>query len=193
VSTVSGQAWRCGELLAVATGVPVRLAWSGRPTGGCSGAWGGWVVQWRDGPTESQMRSVAADRLPGAGVGLCVADLSYGRCLSSSGEAIALLLWLEGHPDALREVGAVHLVAARDEVPYPERACEVTQARARALLTRGGGTLGYEVLRELAGRGRCGWAAVAAWLDAGPAAPIVDFAAERARRRPEDGPGRTDQ
>jgi len=181
VSRVSGQAWRCGELLTAACGVPVRLAWSGRPAGGCTGR-GGWVVQWRDGPIESQMRAVAADRLPRADVGLCVEDLSYGRCLSTCGEAIALLVWLEGHPDALREVGAVHLVAARDEVPYPERACEGTQARARALLARGGGTLGYEVLRELAGRGRCGWAAVTAWLDTGPA-PIVDLAAERARRR----------
>ena len=182
MSRVSDQARRCGELLTGACGVPVRLAWSGRPAGGCSGQWGGWVVQWRDGPTESQMRAIAADCLAPADVGLCVSDLSYSRCLSPCGEAIALLRWLEGHPDALREVGAVHLVAARDEVPYPERACADTHARARALLARGGGTLGYEVLRELAGRGRCGWVAVTAWLDTGPT-PIVDLAAERARRR----------
>lgn len=183
MSTVSRQAWRYGELLGAACGVPVRLEWSGRPTGGRRG---GWVVQWRDGPTEAQMRAVAAEVLFPAGDAPRPTDeLTYSRCLSIPGEATALLLWLERHPEALGDVGAVHLVAARDEVPYPERADALTLARSRSLLLRSRtGTLGYEVLRELAGRARSGWAAVVAWLDAGPeVSAIVDLAAERARRR----------
>ncbi|MGQ0576717.1 MAG: hypothetical protein ACT4RN_21325 [Pseudonocardia sp.] len=183
MSTMSWYAWRCGELLGAVSGVRVRLAWSGRPAGGM---WGGWVVQWCDGPTEAQMRALATQRLDGLdSAGPVPADdLSYGRCLSTTGEAAALLIWLERHPSALREVGAVHLVAARDEVPYPERADERTRARARALLARGHGTLGYEVLRELARHARCGWPAVLRWLDRGCVGPgVVDLAAERERRR----------
>jgi len=181
------QAWRYSELLGAACGVDVQLVWSGRPI---DGAWGGWVVQWRDGPTETQMRTVATNTLPAEP---CVAtgsippaaELSYSRCLSTVGEATALLIWLEGHPEALRAVGAVHLVAARDDVPYPERADDLTRRRADALLGRStSGAVGYDVLRELAGRGRCGWASVTSWLDAGCAAPMVaDLASERARRR----------
>ncbi|MGE3286391.1 MAG: hypothetical protein AB7J32_09840 [Pseudonocardia sp.] len=178
MSTRSWQAWRCGELLGAASGTEVRLTWSGRPG---AGAWSGWVVQWHDGPTEEQMRQTAADLL-GPVEGPRADELSYGRCLSAEGEAIALLLWLQGHPRALRSVGAVHLVAARDEVAYPERADADTRARAAELLARGRGSLGYEVLRELAGHARCGWAGVTAWLD-GPMTPVVDLAAERARRR----------
>ncbi|MGD9531998.1 hypothetical protein [Pseudonocardia sp.] len=178
MSTRSWDAWRCGELLGAATGTEVRLTWSGRPG---TGAWSGWVVQWHDGPTEAQMRATAAELLA-VGVGPPADELSYGRCLTAEGEAVALLLWLAAHPRALRSVGAVHLVAARDEVPYPERADDDTRARAVELLARGGGRLGYEVLRELARHARCGWAEVTAWLD-GPVAPVVDLGAERARRR----------
>ncbi len=190
MSTVSGQAGRYGELLGAACGVQVRLAWSGRPA---VGVWGGWVVQWRDGPTEEQMRAAATDILPPkqgcspASVAAPAAELSYSRRLSAEGAASALLIWLECHPDALRAVGAVHLVAARDEVPYPERADDRTRHRAQALLGRSpSGMLGYEVLSELAGHGRCGWAEVAAWLDGwrhDQASAVVDLATERMRRR----------
>lgn len=183
MSTMSWQAWRYGELLGDACGVPVRLEWSGRPTGGL---WGGWLAQWRDGPTEAQMRAIAADVLPRLDGDVPPAqELSYSRCLSTTGEATALLLWLERHPEALSDVGAVHLVAARDDVSQPERADGLTLARARSLLLRSpSGTLGYEVLRELAGRARCGWPAVLTWLDDGLDLPtVVDLAAERARRR----------
>lgn len=179
MSTISWRAWRYGELLTAACSVQVRLEWSGRR---CGGQWGGWVVQWHDGPTEAGMRAAVRDLPYVDGPAPTADELSYGRCLSSQGEAIALLLWLAAHPDALREVGAVHLVAARDEVAYPERADECTQARARALLARGGGALHYEVLRELAGRARSGWPVVTAWLDAGRG-EVVDLAAERERRR----------
>lgn len=187
MSTVIGQAGRYGELLGAACGVQVRLAWSGRPT---EGAWGGWVVQWCDGPTEVQMRALATDTLPvprGGAPQASAGELSYSRRLSTQGEASALLIWLECHPDVLGAVGAVHLVAARDEVPYPERSDDRTRRRAQALLDRSpSGMLGYEVLSELAGRGRCGWAAVVAWLDGcrhGQAPAVVDLATERTRRR----------
>lgn len=184
MSTMSGQAWRYGELLGAACGVQVQLEWSGRPTGG---VWGGWVVQWRDGPTEARMRAHAGDLLPRSPeppAAAPAAELSYSRSLSPLGEAAALLLWLKHHPDALTEIGAVHLVAARDEVPYPERADDLTVTRARALLARSpSGALGYDVLRELAGRGRYGWAAVASWLDTEMRGSVVDLSAERSRRR----------
>lgn len=132
------------------------------------------------------MRRVAADTLPcpdGSSGPVPAAELSYSRCLSTLGEATALLIWLERHPDVLRDIGAVHLVAARDEVAYPERVDDVLRRRARALLCRSpSGTVGYEVLRELSGPGRRGWVAVQEWLD-GPAPMVVDLAAERARRR----------
>jgi hypothetical protein len=186
VSTTSREAWRFGELLSKACGVEVTVEWSGRPA---PGTWGGWVVQWCDGPTESEMRATAAEILPGAGGAnsTVAAELSYGRRLSNLHEATALLLWLERHPDEAPQVTAVSLVAARDEVSYPERADARTQRRARALLDHSpSGTLGYEVLRELAGHARCGWPAVPAWLDkvaCAAAADVVDLAAERARRR----------
>lgn len=178
MSSRAWQVWRCGELLGAASGTEVRLEWAGRPG---TGPWSGWVVHWHDGPTETQMRATATG-LFATGEGPPTDELSYSRCLTTEGEAVALLLWLEAHPQAQREVGAVHLVAARDEVPYPERADADTQARAAALLARGGGSLGYDVLRELARHARCGWPAVTAWLD-GPAAVVVDLAAERDRRR----------
>lgn len=188
MSTRSRQAWQFGDLLGVACDVEVRVEWTGRPG---SGGWAGWVVQWCDGPTEAQMRAAAADVLPRAG-GTCstvATEASYSRSLTTVGEAIALLIWLERHPDDVPEVTAVSLVAARDEVSYPERADALTRRRARALLSRSpNGTVGYDVLRELAGHARCGSAAVPVWLDrvACAAVPeVVDLAAERARRRPE--------
>lgn len=175
-----GRSWqvrRAGELLGAACGVEVRLHRVGRAH---AGPWGDWVVHWHDGPTEGQMRRAARRLLPGGGPR--ADELGYSRSLSTQAEAAALLLWLADHPSALRAVGAVHLVAARDDVPYPERADEPTRSRADALLLHGGGRLGYEVLSELAGRARGGWPAVTRWLDT-PAAPVVDLAAERVRRR----------
>jgi len=183
VTGTARQALRCEELLGAACGVRVRMEFSGRPA---PGLWGGWVVQWCDGPTEAQMRAVAAQVLPPTGDRTPPADqLSYGRCLSTVGEATALLMWLEAHPEALVGIGAVHLLAARDEVPYPERADGLARARSRSLLRRSpSGTLGYDVLLELATRGHRGWGTVLAWLDtAADPPPVVDLAVERARRR----------
>lgn len=180
MSTMSREARCYGELLGAAAAAHVRLKFTGGPAPG----WAAWVVQWHDGPTEAQMRALAARVLPRPTPGALLADqLGYCRCLSTVGEATALLMWLRAHPDALADVCAVHLVAARDEVPYPELADELIRIRARALLLRcPSGTVGYEALRALAARARGGWGAVTAWLDAGSDAPI-DLGAERLRRR----------
>ena len=183
MSATARQAWRFAELLGTACGVEVTVACSGRPGGG---TWGGWVVQWSDGPTEAEMRGIAAAVLPAAGgSGSTAAELSYCRRLSAFGDATALLVWLRRHSGAA-EVSAVSLVAARDEVSYPERADAATLRRARTLLGRSpSGTVSYDLLRELAGHARGGVEEVQRWLDDvdRAATGVVDLAAERARRR----------
>lgn len=181
MSARSRQGWQFGEQLGAACGVEVRVEWLGQPSGGGAG----WVVQWCDGPTEAQMRAAAATVVPQVDGSAGAVD--YSRNLTTVGEATALLIWLECHPDGAVQVGAVTLVAARDEVSYPERADAQTRRRAGALLSRSpSGTVGYEVLCELARHARGGWSGVPVWLDevAGTATPdVIDLAAERARRR----------
>ena len=132
------------------------------------------------------MRGIAAAVLPAAGgSGSTAAELSYCRRLSAFGDATALLVWLRRHSGAA-EVSAVSLVAARDEVSYPERADAATLRRARTLLGRSpSGTVSYDLLRELAGHARGGVEEVQRWLDDvdRAATGVVDLAAERARRR----------
>ncbi|MGH3565624.1 MAG: hypothetical protein ACRDRH_06250 [Pseudonocardia sp.] len=182
MSARSRQGWQFGEQLGATCGVEVRVEWLGRSSGG----WAGWIVQWCDGPTEVQMRAAAAAVVPRVGGSTSTVD--YSRNLTTVGDATALLIWLECHPDGASQVSAVSLVAARDEVSYPERADVRTLRRARALLSRSpSGIVGYEVLRELARHARGGWAQVPVWLDEVACArvpDVIDLAGERVRRRP---------
>jgi hypothetical protein len=133
-----------------------------------SGAYGGWHVEWCNGPTWPRMTALAAaraDEFPAVGV----PQLRYDRSSTDVSEAAALLAYLSARPGDRVHSSSMMLRDAFDACDYPERLDRDTLRRARALCvvdpdSRGMVTL--RALRELAERCRTSdWMAVLAWLD----------------------------
>lgn len=120
---------------------------------------GGWRVSWCNGPTEAEMRRVAAslvDQVPAPGVD----GLTFDRVTTDLARAVAVLLYLNAHPSEARHIGGFARRWAVNKINYPERAGELWLCRARALLM---------AEREFYSRVRhacCGWELALGWLDA---------------------------
>lgn len=130
---------------------------------------GGWIVQWAEGPTSDQMRELVARVAEQVSAG-ALPELRYSRSMSSHGEAVTLLLWLQEDPNHadFHESGAADI--ASSAVGYPDRADEIWHRRADALLqldtATGGGQLAIAAVRTLLSRIRDdGWQSTLLWLD----------------------------
>jgi hypothetical protein len=140
----------------------VDIRWSGTKR---RGNWGGWRVEWTDGPTMRRMREFIETRAAQFPAVL-VADLGYDRGSTDLAEVIALLVYVDRNRNWVTRIECPLLLLGYDEVDWPERADEVWQKRARALLryarppiTRAG------AVNILGTHARSGWAAALAWLD----------------------------
>ena len=159
-----------------------ELGWAGpRQRSGYS-TYGGWRLEWTDGPTREQMRAEVGHRA-GRFPAVPVDELSYDRNLSDLGEAVTVLHYLDEQglnlPYALGP-GLVSL-ARQDDLAYPERADAPWQARAYALLSlTANHTADRDGFDQLAAEARRGWTHALAWLDniAETEVPgVVDFRA----------------
>lgn len=166
MSARSAQAARLGYELARTLGLRrVEVRWSGQKK---SGSFGGWRVEWTDGPTVPQMRLLVgrhAARYPA----VPVADLGYDRCRTPLGEAVALLLYVDRDRDWIADLVTPLVLSAYDAIAWPERADEVWQNRARALLRYtpdpGPPVVTAHAVRALAAHARTGWEDALARLD----------------------------
>jgi hypothetical protein len=129
---------------------------------------GGWIVQWAEGPTSDQMRELVARVAEQVSAG-ALPELRYSRSMSSHGEAVTLLLWLQEDPNHadFHESGAADI--ASSVVGYPNQADEIWHRRADALLrldTATGGLLAIASVRTLLSRIHDGgWPSALLWLD----------------------------
>ncbi|NEW33868.1 hypothetical protein GV791_15035 [Nocardia cyriacigeorgica] len=127
--------------------------------------YGGWHVEWADGPTLDEMRALIAEQRHRFPV-IASTDLRYNRGNTDLAEAVAVLLHLDQHPGERSYLDSTLAVVAFDRTSYPERAGEVWQQRGRALLAAGGGIYyNGPSLDALRHRMRDGWDAVLEWLD----------------------------
>lgn len=174
----SRQAAQLARLLAERTGRAVRSSYDGPR----QAQYGGWHLEWTDGPTTETMRTLVGEyisRFPD----LEVAEFRFSRSRTTLADAVALLLWLDTDCDAVMRYDPVFWFGlALDRIDNPDRAPEVWQARARTLHalvdqaaerdTHISGASPYRVVGEgLADRIRAdGWDATLEWLDsqAGP-------------------------
>jgi hypothetical protein len=157
-----------------------ELGWAGpRQRSGYS-TYGGWRLEWTDGPTRDQMRAEVTSRT-GRFPAVPVDELSYDRNLSDLGEAITVLHYLDRQGPNLPYTLGPGLVslARQDDLAYPERADTPWRARAHALLSLNSDhTAGSDGFDQLAAEARRGWPHAMAWLDSIAATEvpnIVDF------------------
>ncbi|SNY83792.1 hypothetical protein SAMN04244553_3565 [Nocardia amikacinitolerans] len=128
-------------------------------------SYGGWRIEWCDGPTEVEMRQHVAD-LAAPLPAIATADLRYGRGDTDQARAVALLLWLDEHRADARHLGWNLAYEVYRETSYPNRADDIWQARAKTLLraTRHG-VMSDEALALLREHATVGWDSTLAWLD----------------------------
>jgi hypothetical protein len=166
MSARSIQAGRLGYELACTLDLRrVEIHWSGTKK---VDSFGGWRVEWLNGPTVRHMRLLVkqyAKRFPA----VPVADLGYDRCSTPLAEAITLLLYIDRDRSWADGIETSLVYSAFDAVDWPERADQVWHDRARALLryTPAGGcsSVTAYAVRALAEHARNGWDYALAWLD----------------------------
>lgn len=190
MSARSVQARKLGYELAAHLGLRrVEVRWSGERK---TGSFGGWRVEWTDGPTVPSMQTLVeqhAERYPA----VSVADLGYDRCQTSLGEAVALLLYVDRDRSWADCIGTPLVPSAFDAIEWPERADQVWHDRAHALLrhthdSNRSGVTAYAV-SALARHARTGWDNALAWLDhliaehaaQSDGSNVVDLASRRER------------
>jgi hypothetical protein len=163
MSARSTQAARLGYELATDLGLQrVEVQWSGEKKRGC---FGGWRVEWTDGPTASRMRSLVGQRAAQFPA-VPVADLGYDRCRTQLAEVVALLLYVDRDRSWVASVECPLLISGYDSVDWPERADEIWQCRARALLRYARHPITTAgAVNVLGTHARAGWDAALAWLD----------------------------
>jgi len=164
VTARSAQARQLARLLAARAGVPVEVEWQGPRSR--DGRYGGWRLQWADGPTAVSMRALVdelAPRVPAVPVG----ELAYGRNDRRQSLAVLLLNDLDRHPDRVHTVRPWDVADLHWRTDYPDRADQPTRQRATILLRLDrNGELTTDVLRQLAAHANPDWPAALAWLDA---------------------------
>jgi hypothetical protein len=138
MSRRSRDAWRLSRLLEQRAGCRVEVRWGsdGRP-------WAWWVA-WIDGPTEGQMRSLAAE-LAGEVRSLDVGTLIFWRGLFRRAWAVQLVRYVSAGGD-LRDFEVAMLAPglARerfrqqvlDTTPHPARAADTEEGKLAEALTR---------------------------------------------------------
>lgn len=140
----------------------VEIRWSGSKK---RGSFGGWRVEWTDGPTVPRMKTLIEKRA-GRFPAVPVADLGYDRCSTNLGEAIALLLYVDRDRSWVDRIECPLLLWGYDTIDSPEQADEVWQNRARALLRYARRPITTASAVNLLGRhARAGWDNALAWLD----------------------------
>lgn len=161
----SRQAVRLVELLRRRSGVRIECSWWGN---GRDHRYSGWHLEWPDGPTVPEMRSLVCEfkaQVPAVDA----VGLHYDRSETELGKTVALLRYLCVRPEYAPEVTPVMASIAFDEISYPERSEDTWLYRAEALLLLDSSPdhprLTAESLRELASRAEHGWDEVLLWLD----------------------------
>ncbi|WP_306358877.1 MULTISPECIES: hypothetical protein [unclassified Nocardia] len=160
MATRSRQASQLARALTERTGVDVRLGYHGTRRD----AWGGWHVEWCDGPTTADMRAHVA-RLAARLPGIASADLRYTRGSSSVGEMVALLLWLDAAPHEIPFLSGWSLHEAHASAAYPEQADEAWQRRGRALQALAATSGTAAAIDTLSRRAGLDWRGALEWLD----------------------------
>jgi hypothetical protein len=162
----------------------VEVRWSGTNK---SGSFGGWRVEWTDGPTVPVMRAHVeerAERFPA----VPVADLSYDRCRTNLTEAVALPLYVDSDRYWVDRLECPLLLSGYDYVDWPERADEIWQNRAKALLRYARRPITTaSAVNVLGTQAQAGWDSALAWLDRlaaeqsdeAEASNVVDLASRR--------------
>jgi hypothetical protein len=142
----------------------VEVHWSGTKK---KGSFGGWRVEWTDGPTVAHMRTAVrgrAKRFPA----VVVMELGYDRCHTALAEAIALLLYVDRERDWAYCIESL-LWSAFDAIDWPERVDQVWHSRAHALLRHTPdpdvAVVTTYAVHALASTARHGWETALAWLD----------------------------
>lgn len=161
----SRQAVRLVELLAQRGGVRTECSWWGN---GRDGRYSGWHLEWTDGPTVPEMRSLVCE-LKAQVPAIDGSALHYDRSETELGKTVALLRYLGAYPEYASVATPVMASIAFDETSYPERSEDTWLYRAEALLLLDSSPdhprLTAESLRELASRADLGWDEALGWLD----------------------------
>ncbi|MET8428821.1 hypothetical protein [Nocardia sp. NPDC004860] len=175
----SRQAAKLARLLSERTGRSVRHVYDGPR----KGRYGGWHLEWTDGPTRDTMQALAAEHVDQFPDLPPLAEFRFSRSRTTTADAVALLLWLDTDIDhVLRYDPVFWFGLAFDAVEHPDLAAEVWQQRGRTLYMlvdkaaeptmRPGDPSPHRVVGDdLADRIRTdGWEATLEWLDqqAGP-------------------------
>ncbi|MEC3920287.1 hypothetical protein [Nocardia sp. CDC160] len=171
----SRQAAKLAQLLSERTGRSVRAVHDGPK----QGRYGGWVLDWVDGPTLDTMRALLteyADQFPDLPP---LGEFRLSRSRTDESEAVAMLLWLDAEPDRASTYAPTFLFGmAHDATDDPDQAPEIWQRRGRTLrnlvdqaysnasptgYAPSGHTVVAEQIIEQIHTG--GWESVLAWLD----------------------------
>jgi len=166
MSARSTQAAKLGYEIAREQGLRrVDVRWSGTKR---RGSFGGWRIEWTDGPTVPSMRTIVrryAERYQA----VPVAELGYDRCRTLLAEAVALLLFVDRDHSWADCIGTGLVTSAYEATDWPERAGRMWQDRGRALLrhTPDGecSLVTAYATRALADQARVGWDNALRWLD----------------------------
>src|SRR5437660_6266115 len=119
MSARSMQVCKLGYELAQDLGLRrVEIRWSGTKQ---RGGFGGWRVEWTDGPTVPRMKTLIEKRA-GRFPSVPVADLGYDRCSTNLGEAIALLLYVDRDRSWVDRIECPLLLWGYDTIDSPEQA-----------------------------------------------------------------------
>ncbi|MGW4125476.1 hypothetical protein [Nocardia sp. NPDC004711] len=128
----SRQSWKLSYALTERTGVEVRIEYHGARRD----SYGGWHIQWGDGPTAETMRGHVAT-LAGQYPAIASAHLEYVRGYTDHSQAVALLLWLNANPREIPFLSRWSVIEAHNQTDYPGPAEEKWQQRGRALQALG--------------------------------------------------------
>jgi hypothetical protein len=170
VSARTSQAHRLGWTLRTELGLAqCELRWAGPRRRSGYSTYGGWRLEWVDGPTRAQMHAEVGRRA-GRFPAVPVDELGYDRNLSDLGEAVTVLHYLDRQgPNLPYALGSGLVSLARNEdVAYPERTEDPWRARAHVVLslTAHPAPDGGDGFDQLADEARRGWPHALAWLDA---------------------------
>jgi hypothetical protein len=185
MSARSTQAARLGCRLAADLGLRhVELRWSGTKK---RGSFGGWRVEWTNGPTVPTMRALVAERAD-LFPAVPAADLGYDRCQTDLAEVIALLLYVDRNRGWVDRIECPLLLWAHEYIDWPERADQVWHHRATALLRYARYPITTASAVDILGRhAQTGWDNALAWLDrlvaehaaTDEASNVIDLASRR--------------